>query len=102
MKFCLEFEQDTAHLRLIGRFDLAAAKRFRGLAQWIGDSDVRSLEVELSQLQFLDSSGIGVLLLLRNGIEKKQGRMSLRKIPPAINETLYNAGLEEVFRLADP
>src|SRR4051812_36734867 len=89
-------EGDVVKLRLGGELDLAAARRFRAaLYACVGPGLV--VELDLSALEFLDSSGLQ--LLVSAAKSAKADGWTLRILPPTgrARQALTIAGLERVL-----
>ena len=55
--------------------------------------------VDLSQVSFLDSRGMAVLVYLHTNALDRGGRLRLRGVPPRVVKALTIAGLDQVFEL---
>lgn len=64
------------HLRIeiVGPFDFNAHRRFR---QVFVDSSAREFTVDLGRSQYIDSSGLGMLLQLKEFAEARSGALKL-------------------------
>ena len=69
---------EKATLSLSGRFDFTAHKEFRQYAdRTVQNNEITGVEVDLSGVEYLDSSALGMLLLLKEKAEKSQQSVSL-------------------------
>lgn len=85
---------------LDGELDLATVPRLREAALAELDSaDCMTLVLELGGLTFLDSTGIGCWIELRNRAEDDGKVLELRSVPPAARRTVTIAGLAALFGL---
>lgn len=65
MKISIDVTGDRAVIMLNGRFDFSTHREFSNCyCQAIADESVQRLEVELGRVDYLDSSALGMLLLL--------------------------------------
>lgn len=92
---------ETAVVRLCGALTHAAFDRFTGLLEHMHGTEARRLVVDLSDVDFIDSGGIGMLLLAQDLAEQRQCEYLLRGLRPAAWAVLEQAHLAEVFAL-DP
>ena len=60
------------------------------------------LDVDLSQVKFLDSHGIGVLISLHKTMCQRGGKMRLLHPKPAVFQILQLLSLGEVFEIINP
>ncbi len=85
---------------LYGELDLDRADEVRdSLAQMAGEPGVRYLRVEVSELDFIDSYGLGALVSARNSAAAKGVTLSLAEPSPPVRKALEVTGLGDVFSL---
>ena len=55
-----------AQVKLVGRFDFNAHREFRAAYEpLVGDASIKAVTVDFSGVDYLDSSALGMLLMLR-------------------------------------
>jgi anti-sigma B factor antagonist len=83
-------------VRLCGELDVAAASDFReSMEPFV--SQTRLLEFDLSELTFLDSSGIGVFVSLYKALAAKGGDLRLVNVGDDVRRPLTVTGLESIL-----
>jgi anti-sigma B factor antagonist len=60
-----------------------------------------NLDVDLSALTFLDSSGLGTLISLHKTLRSRNGTVRLLKPAPAVRQILELTRLHRVFEIVD-
>lgn len=97
-------EQRDAHtvLRLVGELDVAAAPPVREALMAAIDSGSRHVVVDCSALDFLDSSGLGVLVAARTRARGAGGSLLLTGVQPPLERLLAVTGVDRLFRLEPP
>lgn len=99
MKLDLEVHGPNLVARLSGDLDVMSAETFRRQVDLaLGRHRSRNLYVDLADVTFVDSSGLGAILGRYKRMRQGGGRMVLVNPPPAIRPVLELAGL---FRLMD-
>lgn len=85
---------------LDGELDLATVPSLRetGLAA-LDSPECTTLVLDLGGLTFLDSTGIGCWIELRNRAEDDGKVLELQSVPPAAKRTVTIAGLAALFGL---
>lgn len=69
---------------------------------WHGQKTARSLQLNLQDVDFIDSSGLGLLLSLRRLVEARpKGELVLRNINPNVRNVITMARMEKVFNLPE-
>jgi anti-sigma B factor antagonist len=92
---------DTLTLSLKGELDLTSAPAFeRELQQAEADSPTRVL-IDLSQLDFMDSTGLRSLLQARERANVAGHELVLRRGPHQVQRVLELTKTEEVFTFED-
>ncbi len=87
--------------RVSGELDLSSAARFRSLMdQELRKSAVPNVIVNLKNLSFIDSTGLGVLLGRHRAVISWGGKFILTDVPPKIVSMLEMAGLLRVLETA--
>ena len=95
---CME-EKRTLTARLVGEIDHHAAKEIMAqLAEEIDAALPERLVVELSEVTFMDSSGIAILLNAWRRMGQLGGSMVVCKAPPQAERVLLAAGLDRLLK----
>ncbi len=83
---------------IAGELDHFAAPQIRmQLDQIVNDPTVIHLVLDLENLTFMDSSGIGVLLGRLRVLQMRGGSMSVKNMQPAVEKLFILAGLQRVI-----
>ncbi|MEV0074365.1 STAS domain-containing protein [Amycolatopsis sp. NPDC050768] len=92
--------RDTASgpvLELSGELDAATAPDALEAVRLLAPSAAQQLLIDLSGLQFCDSSGISVLIAARNVAVAAGAEIALAAVPGYLARTLGTIGLAELF-----
>lgn len=85
-----------------GEIDLYTVPRLqRELANALASGDSIRLVVDLSGVDFCDSTGVNVLLAAHRQAREKGGDLELAAPRPAVRKILQVTGLETVFTVTD-
>lgn len=96
----LQVSGEKAILSLSRRFDFTAHKEFRRHAErTVQNNGITGVEVDMSGVEYLDSSALGMLLLLKENAEKSQRSVSLVNCRGAVRRILEIANFDKLFRL---
>lgn len=94
-------DRERALVRLIGELDVATAPR---AAQAIGRAEGGQpavLELDLSQLSFMDSTGLRLMLETRQRALQAGRRLLLRRGPDAVQRVFEITALAALFEFVD-
>jgi len=94
----LELKQNTLIVRLSGDLDLAITDNLRSsLDEAIDKQSVSNLIFNLSQVTFIDSSALGVLLGRYKRISRRGGRVCIVGLQPQVRRILELSGVFQVM-----
>lgn len=86
--------------RMGGEFDLQAAEEFRRLAEMaLAEGGVKNLCVNLSEVSFIDSSGLGAILGRYKRISQMDGQMTLVGASESVRYILELSGVLKIIPL---
>jgi len=86
------------YIRVTGRFDFSAHKEFRDATNQIV-AGVRKIEVDLSGTDYLDSSALGMLLLLRDKVSGNRDAILIKGARAEVKKILQIANFDKLFTL---
>ncbi|MDP5240291.1 STAS domain-containing protein [Uliginosibacterium sp. 31-16] len=90
-----------AVLRLAGRFDFKAHREFRdAVDSLLGQAGTRPLQVDLSEVSYLDSSALGMLLMLRDKAKAANKDVALIGVKGSVRQVLDIANFSKLFAIS--
>ncbi len=92
-----EIDGSRAVMRLVGELDLGSAPRLREQIVGVVDAGVVDLVLDLAELEFIDSSGLSVLVMALKRLRERDGDLRLRSVPAQTRRVLAVSGLDRVF-----
>ncbi|WP_174734073.1 anti-sigma F factor antagonist [Mesobacillus harenae] len=96
----MEIKREVLCIRLSGELDHHTADELRVKAtKALEDNNVRHILLNLENLSFMDSSGLGVILGRYKQIKHLHGEMVVCKVSPSIKRLLDMSGLFKIVRL---
>ncbi len=88
----------TAELRLNGRFDFHSHRDFRtAYENALDDAAVREITINFKEVDYLDSSALGMLLLLREKAEAAGKSVALTGLHGMVKQVLEIANFGKLF-----
>ncbi|HEY2296771.1 MAG TPA: STAS domain-containing protein [Jatrophihabitans sp.] len=92
----------AAVLTVVGDVDTASAGRISAHATELLDTDdLQRLVVDLGQVSFMDSTGVGLLIQIRSACVRRGIDLVLSDVPRGTRVLLEISGLSDAFRLRD-
>ena len=83
-----------------GRLAAGATERFRRDMK-AHAARAKRLVLDLGEVTFMDSSGLGALVRLQRQVNSRSGSLELRGLQPAIRGLIQLTRLDRVFAIAD-
>ena len=91
----------VATLGLQGRFDFNAHRDFREATESVlANPEVRILNVDLAQVEYLDSSALGMLLMLRDKMGGAGKEVALTGVTGNVKQVLGIANFGKLFQIS--
>lgn len=101
MQSSVQKEAGKAVIKLTGRFDFNTHREFRGAYEpLIGDAGVRSVLVDFSGVDYLDSSALGMLLMLRDKLGGANKEVALTGVRGNVKQVLDIANFGKLFPIS--
>lgn len=86
----------VARVRLAGELDVSSVEVVRPVITSLLAGEPEQVVFDLGGLEFTDSSGIALLLVVANAVE----RVELRNVSPIVRQVVEKTGLGEVLVVA--
>lgn len=97
MKICCEKLEDVTIVKLTGCIDVLANSQFSASLDLQSRQD--DLIIDLSGIAFMDSAGLGGLVLLIRNIKQCGGRCILASPPPLVLKILKVTAIHQMTRI---
>jgi len=100
MEVSVGTENGRAVVHLRGRFDFNASREFRGaIDSALEQPDIDGVQVDLGGVEYLDSSALGMLLMLRDRCKGAEKTVSLANCRGAVKQVLDIANFSRLFQI---
>ncbi len=101
MDIKVQVSRDTARLNLSGRFDFTAHREFRHHCdELIKNAGLKQVDVDLGGVSYLDSSALGMLLLLKENAQHANQTVALVNCHGTVRQVLEVANFDKLFKLS--
>jgi stage II sporulation protein AA (anti-sigma F factor antagonist) len=98
----LEVKHNVLCIRLVGELDHHTAEDLRTkVTDSLEKNKINHIILNLEQLSFMDSSGLGVILGRYKQIKNSGGEMVVCSISPAVKRLFDMSGLFKIIRLEE-
>jgi anti-anti-sigma factor len=100
MQISFVIANKVARLSLGGRFDFSAHRDFREKTEHLlQHGDVETVDVDLGAVTYLDSSALGMLLMLRDKAKAAEREIRLSNCSAPVRQVLDVANFQKLFRI---
>jgi len=100
VKCTTQIENSKGVLKLEGRFTFEAGADFKAQSHsLLEQAAVTELQVDFGGITFMESSALGILLLLREKAEAKGARVALLNTSPAVRSILDAVQFGKLFEI---
>ena len=101
MQVTVTKEGTKAFIKLSGRFDFNTHRDFRAAYEpLVSDTAIREVVVDFTGVDYLDSSALGMLLMLRDKVTGAGKEVSLCNVGGNVKQVLDIANFGKLFRIA--
>ncbi len=101
MKITQEIHNKKATLRLEGNFTYTQRKPFQEVLKTVSTGDVQEVVIDLSQVAFLDSAALGLLMISHRQLEAERRKLSLAYPQPTVRQIIELANLHKTIPMID-
>jgi anti-sigma B factor antagonist len=93
---------DAVVVAVSGELDVASAPALRQELYRVIDQDAPKVVVDLAEMEFIDSTGLGVLVGALKRVKERSGTLGLRALSPSARRVFDITGLSKAFTICSP
>jgi anti-sigma B factor antagonist len=101
MRILEETSNNIGILKLTGRLDASAVKSLKENVNSLVKKDIKSIVIDLGEVDFIDSSGLGSLVSCLRLVNKETGDIRLASLQDQIRSLIELTRLHRVFQIFD-
>lgn len=94
----LDTENKTLEVKISGRFDFSIYQQFRKVIQQ-ASTGITLIKIDLSETEYMDSSALGMLLVLRDKVGEKKEAIVIKNSNEEVKKILTIANFDKLFCL---
>lgn len=100
MAINVQIQGNVASINMFGRFDFQVHREFKdAYAPLLDNPAVREIEVEMSKVDYLDSSALGMLMLLNERAKEAGKPVTLLNTSGVVSQVLGVANFSKIFHI---
>jgi len=97
MEYTLDIKDDIFEAKLSQKITFSDLESFREIVGKMVDSCLSSNIVDLSEVEFIDSAGLGMLLLARDEISRTSSNLTIRSPKGQVQRMFNVARFDQMF-----
>ena len=90
---------DVTVLTLNGRLDLSSGSALKEQIKSLFEEEKNSVHLNLSQVEFINSSGLGALVSIMKEVRLRKGRLTLSDLASYVQEIFDITQLSHIFEI---
>jgi anti-anti-sigma factor len=100
MSISVNVRDAVARITMTGRFDFEVHREFKdSYTGLIGNAVVREIEVEMNKVDYLDSSALGMLILMNDRAKNANKSVTLLNPSNVVAQVLEVANFGKIFNI---
>ena len=99
MEITKKKENNVCELGVIGRLDTTTAPQLEDALKELFAEEVNDLVLDLSNLDYVSSAGLRVLLFAQKSVSAAQGGMLIKNVKPEIMEVFDITGFTDILKI---
>ena len=92
-------EESVVKIAVNGDIEMMTIKTFKQKLFDVGQNIDKDIEIDLSNVDYIDSSGVGVLISLLKLQKKKEKSLKINKVSSKVLNVLKLSSLSDVFNI---
>lgn len=100
MNYIIVSSGPQTEIKLVGHLTFADYQAFREVTDKIDHPACQEATLDLSEMEFIDSAGLGMLLLVREKMVTKNGQVCLRGSHGQVKKMLDLGKFDALFKVA--
>ena len=90
-------DKGSLKVQMKGKLTFADSQYFQQIIKRLPDEHIRSLDIKIEELTYVDSSGIGLLLMLKDKCDEAQVSLTLCNPQGQVRKLVELARLDQVL-----
>lgn len=99
MDFHVASLNDHASICLSGQFTFSDAQKFKSIVSVVKDNPVKAVNLDFSDVTFIDSAGMGMLLLLRDECQNHNIPVTISAAKGQVGRVFMISKFDQLFSM---
>lgn len=99
MEYDISHQNTSITVSLSGQFTFADNQKFRNILEVVANGQTQAIELNFSEVNFIDSAGLGMLLLLRDECAKHNISLTIRGTKGQVDKIFVISKFDQLFTI---
>lgn len=90
------------HIQLSGQFTFADSPKFKQIIELVQEKGIEAVEIDFHDVDFIDSAGLGMLLLFRDECQSRRISVSLHSARGQVEKIFMISKFDQLFSMNMP
>lgn len=101
MELAIHNNGNSVTVKLSGQFTFTDNQKFKHILELVDTPELRSLGLDFAGVTFIDSAGLGMLLLLRDRCQDKHISVSIHSPHGQVHKVLMISKFDQLFSIQE-
>ncbi|MDR1973089.1 MAG: STAS domain-containing protein [Bacteroidales bacterium] len=92
-------ENEKISIKVSGRLDTLSAAEFEKEIAPVMENDIKEVEIDMSELNYISSSGLRSFLIIKKQTGKNGGKLTLKNLTHEVKTVFDMTGFTSIFGL---
>ena len=99
MDYTSRYENNVLHFELSGQLTFSDNQKFKEIIESLNQVGIRALEMDFSGITFIDSAGLGMLLLLRDNCNERHIPITIISPVGQVQKVFQISKFDQLFKI---
>jgi len=99
MNYTINETETMISLQLSGQFTFADTQNFKPILEMVKSNHARAISLNFGDVTFIDSAGMGMLLLLRDECQAHKIPLSIHSTQGQVEKIFYISKFDQLFSI---
>lgn len=97
MEYSVTAPDHTTSIKLKGQFTFTDAQKFKDILDLLDKSEIKEMSLDFSEITFIDSACMGMLLLLRDECQSRDIFLNIHSINGQVEKIFSISKFDQIF-----
>lgn len=100
MEYMTEIRDNGLHIKFTDQLTFTDNQKFKAVLSLLGQENPRFIELDFAEVTFIDSAGLGMLLLLRDQCQNRHIPVSIHSAQGQVEKVFMISKFDQLFSMS--